>query len=60
MSVFAIRGKVLNCNLLINWGVLFSRRNSEKLYIFWQILKIEILVDTEIFYFDGDLTDILK
>ena len=38
----------------------FSRRNSEKLCIFWWISKIGILADTEFFYFVRYLTDILK
>ena len=39
---------------------LFSRRNSEKLYIFWRISETGIVADTEILYFDRYLTDSLE
>ena len=39
---------------------LLSDGNRKKLSVFWWILEIEILVDTEIAYCDRYLTEILK
>ena len=39
---------------------LLPQRNLEKLYIFWWIWEIGILLDAKMFYFDQYLPHILK